>query len=343
LISIRKSVDDLERLDEIEKRENLANTILECYALAIHSSAHYVVEVDPAHAAEFRKHLAVIEDQSRSAVSVDQVRAAQASFRGELREYRDKSAEQLKKLRQEMADASAAMMVFAATVTSNGEDHEQQVSSQLKSLEGAAKSLQIEEIRGGIGAAIAGIQSSVEQIQRGNQLVVVQLQDEIRALHRQIEEERKALYTDRASGAWNRSKIDTHIDNLLRQNQAFCLLMVRVRNLKRIEGQHSHAVLEGTLKAMVARFSALIGNDAVIGRWSPDQFVAVLDLLPAQATSLSSEAYGKLSGVYAVQENGQSLKVTVQATTGVIDRASGSPADTFHRRLEQLTSAISGA
>jgi GGDEF domain-containing protein len=341
VISIRKSVDDLERLDQLEKR-NLENTVLECYALAIDSSAHYAVEVDLALAAEFRKHLKVIEEQSRSAVSVEQVRAAQSSFRGELREYRDKSSEQLKKLRREMADASAAMAVFAATVTSNGEDHEQQVRAQLNNLESAAKSLKIDEVRSGIGAAVAGIQASVEQIQRGNQLVVVQLQDEIRALHRQIEEERKALYTDSASGAWNRSKIDTHIDNLLRQNQPFCLLLVRVRNLKRIDSQHSRTVLEGTLKALVARFSGLIGDGPAIGRWSADQFVAVLDLLPAQAISLSTEAGARLSGVYAIQENGQSQKVTVQATTGVIDRAAGASADTFHRRLEQLTSAISG-
>ena len=128
---------------------------------------------------------------------------------------------------------------------------------------------------------MVGIQSSVEQIQRGNQLVVAQLQDEIRVLHLQFEQDRKALFTDRASGAWNRQKIDIHLDNLLRQNQPFCLLMVRVRNLKRLESQHSRTVVESTLKALVSRFAAMAGDEAVIGRWTEDQFVAVLDMPPA--------------------------------------------------------------
>jgi len=235
------------------------------------------------------------------------------------------------------------MMVFAETVAANGENHEQEVRAELQDLQAAAKSETIAEMRGGIGTAVAAIQTSVEQMQHGNQLVVAQLQDEIRVLHQQIEQERRALYTDRASGAWNRQKMDTHIDNLLRQNQPFCLLMVWVRNLKRLDTQYSRTVVEGTLKALIARFAALLGDDAIIGRWSQDQFVAVLDLPAARAMSLSGEVSTKLSGSYAVQENGQSQKISVQATAGVIDRAAGAPPATFHQKLEQLASAISGA
>jgi GGDEF domain-containing protein len=343
LISIRKSFNDLDRLDELERRENLSIAIQECYAMAIDASAHYAVEVDPTLAAEFRAHLKVLEDQSRAVVSEDQVRAAQSSFRGELREYRDKSSSELKKMRQEVESATAAMVIFAETVATNGQNHEQEVRTQLENLESTTKSTSIEQIRSGIGAAVAGIQSSVQLIQRSNQLLVAQLQDEIRVLHKQIEQERRALYTDRASGAWVRQKIDTHIDNLLRQNQSFCLLLVSVRNLKRIESQHSRTVLEGTLTALVARFAAITGDQAIIGRWSQDQFVAVLDAVPGYAISLSTEANVKLSGVYTVQENGQAQKVTVQATTGVIERSAGSDPENFHKRLEQLASAISGA
>jgi GGDEF domain-containing protein len=343
LISIRKSFNELDRLDEVEKRNKLFSAVLECYSLAIDSSSHYVVEVDAALAVEFRQHLKVIENQSRSASSVDQLLDAQSSFRGELREYRDKSAEHLKKMRLEVENATAAMMVFAATLATNGENHEQQVQAKLKDLQATAKSGKLDEMRSSIGQAVAGIQTSIEQMQHGNQLIVAQLQDEIRVLHQQIEQERKTLYTDRASGAWNRQKIDTYIDNLLRQNQPFCLLMVWVRNLKRLDTQHSRTVVEGALKAMVARFAAITGEDSVIGRWSPDQFVAVLDLPAARAIALSSEATAKLSGTYAVQENGQSQKVAMQASAGVIDRPAGAPPATFHQKLEQLAGAISGA
>ncbi len=343
LISIRKSVDDLSRLEELEKRETLSSVIRDSYALAIHTTGRYAVEFDPALATEFRGHLKQIEEQSRAAVSTEQFHAAQSSFRGELREYRDKSVEHLKRMRQEVESAAAAMGIFAETVASNGENHEQQVGSQIQSLTAIARSNSIEEVRGGINAAVAGIQSSVQQIQRGNQLIIAQLQDEIRVLHLQFEEERRALFTDRASGAFNRQKIDIHIDNLLRQNQPFCMLLVSVRNLKRIESQNSRTVAEGMLKALTTRFAVIVGADAVIGRWAEDQFVAVLDIPASRAIQLSAEVARKLSGGYAIQENGLSHTVVLQTTAGVIDRTPGADSATFRQKLEQLAGAISGA
>jgi GGDEF domain-containing protein len=344
LISIRKSVNDLDRLEEERKKSDEFSSVLqECYALAIDSSAHYAVETHPALIVEFRTHLKVIEEQTRAAVTSDQLRDAQSSFRGELREYRDKSAEQVKKMRKEIVDATAAMQIFADTVASNGENHEQAVSTQLRSLEHVANNSGIDQIRTGIGAAVHGIESSVLEMQRGNQLIVAQLQDEIRMLHQEIEQERKALYTDPASGAWNRQKVDTHLDNLLRQNRPFCMLLVWVRNLKRLDTQHSRTVVEGTLKALITRFATMTGEEGVIGRWTNDQFVAILDMPAARAIALSSEAATKLSGIYTVQENGLGQKVTVQATAGVIERPSGADPSSFHQKLERLSEAISGA
>ncbi len=176
--------------------------------------------------------------------------------------------------------------------------------SEIGRLETSAHGGDIQEIRVAVGKAVIGIEASVMQIQRGNQVVIAQLRDEIRTLHQQFEQERKALYTDRASGAWNRSKIDTHLDNMLRQNQPFSLLLVSVRNFKRLESQYSCTVVEGTLKALINRFAALTGEESIVGRWTEDQFLAVLDIQPGHGISLSAEATRKLSGSYSVQENG---------------------------------------
>jgi GGDEF domain-containing protein len=342
MISIRKSVNDLDRLDALRKREDLSGAIRDCYALAIDSSSHYAVEVDSRLAGDFRAHLRTIEEESRSASSVDQFRTVQASFRGELRDYRDKSSAHLQKMRKEVESATAAMIIFAETVAFNGTNHEQQVHDQLRGLESTAKKNSIADIRAGIAATVSEIESSVQRMQRDNQLIVAQLQDEIRALHEQSQQEQKALYTDRASGAWTREKIDAHLHRLLRQNRPFCLLLVCVRNYKRIDSQYSPAVMQGTLKALVGRYVTLAGEDAVIGRWSEDQFIAVLDLPPGEAIPLSAEASQKLSGSYSVQENGLAQKIAVQATAGVIDRAVGADSESFRKKIDQLAEAIAG-
>jgi GGDEF domain-containing protein len=329
--------NDLERLEELEKREELYAAMRDCYALAIDSSAHYAVEVDRTLTVEFRTNLWAIEKQARAARSPEQLRRIQSSFRGELREYRDKSAEELMKLRKEVNDATAAVLTFADSVAFNGVNHEQEMQAMLRRLESTARGNNIEEIRGAIDNAINGIESSVQYIHRSNQLVVAQLQDEIRSLHQQFELERKALYTDRPSGAWNRQKTDIHLDNLLRQNQSFCVLLVNVRNYRDLEAQYSRNIVEGTLKALITRFAALTGDNIIIGRWSEDQFVAILDVLPGNAGTLAAEAAAKLAGPYSVQENGLSQRVILQATAVGLDRQIGEDQSIFYAALEQLT------
>ncbi len=343
LISIRKSVSDLDRLDQLQKHGEITNRILDCYALAIQSVAQYAVEMDPPLAAGHRAALQVLEHKARAAASEAHLLEVQTSFRGELRDYRDRNAAVLKKIHEEMENAAAAMMIFADTVAASGANHEHEVNAELRRLESASHCTSVEEMREGIGAAIDSIESSVQQMQRGNQLIVSQLQDEIRILHQQIDAERKALYTDRASGAWNRQKIDLHVDNLLRQNQPFCLLLVWVRNYKRLESQCSRSVLDGALKALFGRLAAVAGDDAVIGRWREDQFAAVLDLVPGHAIAISAEANRKLSGAYSVQENGLAQKIAVQAVAGVVDRLRGVDAGKFREKLDQLSTAISGS
>ncbi len=342
VISLRKSVDDLTRLEELEKREGLSEVIRECFARTIYNSARYAVEVDEGLAMELRHNLQALEERSRAVTSPDQLRSVQASFRGEIRQYRDKSNAQLQKLRKDVENAGAAMTIFAETVASNGDNHEMEVRGRLQKLELIGRSQTLSEIRDGIDTAVSGIQASVEHIQRGNQLVIAQLQDEIRVLHLEMDQERKVLFTDRASGAWNRQKVDIHLANLLRQNQPMCVLLVSVRNLMRLNNRYSCTVVEGALKALVSRFAVLAGDDAVVARWSEEQFIAVMDLAPGQATSLAAEVDRKLSGGYAVQENGLSQTLIVQITAGVLERSPGSEVETFHQKLRQLAVAISG-
>src|ERR1700733_5600524 len=102
LISILKSATELDRLDDLRR------AVTECYTLALRSVSQYAVEIDPNQVAEFRLHLKGIERQWLAAQGAQELQEAQASFRGELREYRDQTREQLARLRKELESAAAA-------------------------------------------------------------------------------------------------------------------------------------------------------------------------------------------------------------------------------------------
>jgi GGDEF domain-containing protein len=130
---------------------------------------------------------------------------------------------------------------------------------------------------------------------------------------------------------------------LLRLNEPFCLLLIFVQNLKGLDSLHSQTAIEGALKALLQRFGALLGEDAMIGRWSADEFAAILEVAPAAAVSFSREAARKLSGNYSVQENGLARSAALQAMAGVIERESTANREDFRQKVDKLAVALAAS
>jgi GGDEF domain-containing protein len=335
LISILKTATELDRLEELRRAAK------ECYGLALRSVSQYAIEIDPHLTPEFRLHLEEIESQWAAAGNPRDMRAAQASFRGELREYRDKAREQLARLRKELEGAAAAMASFADGVASNSADCQEGLKRELKRLERMTKSSNLDEIRGGIRTSVGQISAGFDQLRRSDQLIIAQLQDEIRLLHQEFEAERRALFTDPASGAWTRQKLDLRFHDLLRLNDTFSVIVIAMRNLKALSQEYSRDVVEGALKAMLMRFRNAAGDDALIGRWNDDEFVMILEVDASAAAAIAAELEKNLGGPYTVQENGLARNITIQLAAGSLERAAGSDPAGFIRKLDQLTGSLS--
>ncbi len=336
MISIRKAGNELERMEE------LLHAVTEVYSHAINSSAEYAIEVDPAGASEFRRHLQALQQRMEGAAAPQEWKAIQASFRGELRDYRDNARGQLNRLREEIAAAGEAVHLFAESVTASDTDHKIQIKETLGHLEAISRSNDPDELRTGIRQVASSISDSIEVMQHSHQAAVAQLRDEIRVLHKQVDRERNAHLIDRATGVWNRDKLDSRVAKLVADRQPFCILLVYIRNLRLLDGRYSPTVIEGSLKALLGRLSALLGAKAVIGRWSESFFAAIVEIPSAKAIAFSRAASEKLSGEYPVQEKGVSQNVPLMALTGVIDQTAGGDEASFQKKLLQMSEALAG-
>jgi GGDEF domain-containing protein len=337
MISLRKAATELERLEDLQQ------TLAKCYALAIKSSAEYAVELDPHSTEYFRQRLHLLDTQCGQASAPEHYTAVQASLRGELRNYRDQAREQMSRMRKDLQNAAAAMKVFAESVASTGDDCEVQLRQEVGRLEALAASDDIETIRCGIESATGAIVRSYGQLRRSHQLVVTQLQDEIRTLHQAMDNERSRMDRDHASGAWNRQKLNERIEHLLQQNDSFCVFLVSARNLRRLERQHPSAVITDALRTLVQQFDGILGGEAMIGRWSDDVFSAILDMDPSSAMALSTEINRKLSMSFPVWTSGVAQMLTIETSTGIVDRRRDSDPSKFYRKLEQMAAAMAGS
>lgn len=334
MVSLFKTATEMDRLQELHR------TAVECLGGALEAAVQYAVQADSGDYELFRDHLVALQKIVQITASAEELNTVKASFRGELRDYQHQVQERLARLREEVKAAAAAMQSFAEGVIASGADHEEQLEQELQTLATISKSNDLAKIRDGIDHATSRIAGSVEKMRRDNQLVITQLQDEIRILHQEIQAERRAKSTDRASGAWNREKITDRIEELFRQDEPFSLLLIRMLNLEQLEKQHSRNVVEGTLKSVLMRLHDLTGADSMVGRWSSEEFAAILPIAPPDGAALSNEVTRKLSGDYSVQENGLSRTVALRVATGIVDRQGGVVSDPFLRRVEQLGATL---
>ena len=334
MISLLKSISELEHLTTLHE------AAVKTLSMSIEASAHYVVELNPHDPGTFRKNLTLLSSQAVQASSVEEYEAVRSSFRGELRGYRDGAYEELTRLRNELKAAAAAMQTFAEGLTVSADEHEARIKKDFTQLETAALSRDPAVMCGAIDHTIKSVSQSCEEMKRGNQVVVAQLQDELRALHQEIEKERRALFTDRSSGVWNRHKIDSRLEDLVRRQDPFFVLLIGIKNLRGLYLQYSRTMIEGSLKALLARLANLLGEEALIGRWSEDMFAAILDVNPAVAERLREQADRKLSGGYSMQENGLARRVVLEVTVGMVEREKGADAATFYPKLGQIAMVV---
>ena len=131
MISIQSSMTELERSHQMRSE------VLDCYLLAIKNVANYAVELDEEITTPHRKYLKQLADEV-AADKPDALAGSRATFRGLLRDYRDKAAQYLGRLRDELAGTARALEEILDTLSQSDGDHEVTLRGALAKLREAA-------------------------------------------------------------------------------------------------------------------------------------------------------------------------------------------------------------
>lgn len=334
MISIRQS------LDEIEQREKRERLLRDCFAAAIQATREHVVEIEPDVAAGFRQRIADIERGVTAAGAAEEYKTLQGSFRGELRQYRDRCRGLIARLRNDASSAALAMQTLTESVSANGAGYETELNLEVARLEAAAKLDDLACIRETINAAAAAIQSSFEHMQRRNQVAMAQLQDEIRSLHRTMDTERRAVYTDAASGAWNQRKLAERFDQLLRLDESFGVLLLAVTNWRRVAREFSPSAADTCLKGLVQHLQLKLGDDGLVGRWSDDVLAVIIETDPKTAAAAAAGVMRELAAGFTAPETIPKNGPVLQIKCELVGRERSANAAEFYPHLGQRVAAL---
>ena len=334
MISLRKTATELERLEELHR------AAVNCYSQALRSTEQNAIELDTAQAAHFRAQLQALRDQLRADAGPGEMEGVQSSFDTELKDYRDKTRDQIQRLRQEVKAAAAALETFAGSINESESNLESGLKRELSSLKQSALSNDVQEIRGAIQASTSKIAASVEQMRSSNQLAIAQLKDEIRLLHQEVQAARRSPAPD--PGSESRRQMNGRMEEFVKKNASFSVLLVVVHNLDGLRSWYSAGVrcqCSAWFPDLASK-TCLVPSPALVGRCAKDQFAAILSTAPGNAIQMSNEVVGRLSEPFLEQDKGGSHSVVFNARAGVIEFTSGSDLAKFQSRLKQLADTL---
>ena len=144
MISIRKTTDELERLEEF------GQSAVACYSEAIGLTGRYAIEFNSEQVGRFREQLHALSRQLRSAGSPQQLKSVQVSFDAEVKEFQHRVHDHLDQLRREVAAAEGAVAAFSTSFNQSGSELEAGVKRNLDQLNKVAASDDIHQIGFGL-------------------------------------------------------------------------------------------------------------------------------------------------------------------------------------------------
>jgi diguanylate cyclase (GGDEF)-like protein len=327
MISLRNSVSDLERCHESR------DIALECYIAAIRNIAHYAVELDARTTAVHRKYLEDLATQL-SGSAAEALVESRATVRGLMREHRDRTSQYLSELQRELTDAVGALeQTLEAIGQSDGDHgvHLRKAIAQLRSVPASAGN----SVRTIILAATSAIEASLEEVRKQHQLTVAQFVMEIRVLHKRIDGLESAASIDRLTQLFNREEMEARIKGL--QAAKITVLLLKAGGLRVAETHFGREVAAELAGAFTKRLRNSMPSTAVIGRWSEEGFVAILQADQNEVAALAKRIAENLGGAYSCLKEGKTVRTAIQLSVGIVD-PQGDGADRVLQRVGDFLS-----
>jgi GGDEF domain-containing protein len=118
------------------------------------------------------------------------------------------------------------------------------------------------------------------------------------------------------------------------------LLLLTTSGVRLAEARFSPGVAAELAGAFTKRLRNVLPPNTVIGRWSAEEFVAILNAPAAEAIQLARTASAQLSGSYTCLLEGRVVRPDLQVRVAVVEPAEGGPERLLARVREFLTEPL---
>ena len=164
------------------------------------------------------------------------------------------------------------------------------------------------------------LKSCVDRMVREGNESVAHLEASL-ASHRVALEQAQELATlDPLTGLYNRREVEArHRPDRTTRQEPFCVVIIDLKNFKRINDQHGHLAGDEVLRQIARELRMTSRAQDVLGRWGGDEFVMVIDGSYTSTKVKVQRLRPWVFGTYEIDLSGKKLNVVVNASIGLAE------------------------
>lgn len=279
MISLKKYLDT-ETGQPVASEPDLAEVFaaaLKSYRSALLAMGDSGARACPAVGAELRHNLAGLESRLSTKLTPTLLQQAETQVEEYLQQWAGHTADYFKAKANEVKEL---LIVLAGTAESLGErdqryaNHFGQFTSRLEAI---ADLEDLTQVRASLVQRATELKAYVDRMEEDSHQSVAQLRAEVSTYETKLKAAEELALQDALTGLANRRNVEERIEWRIANQKMFCVVILDLNRFKLVNDRYGHLAGDSLLKQFSQELRANLRSTDLVGRWSGDEFIAVLD------------------------------------------------------------------
>jgi diguanylate cyclase (GGDEF)-like protein len=326
MISLKKYLESqqADSAATMERTEGeLLPAVIDAYGSALMEMGNSSLEACPGMGDELKRNLSERKTELSPGMSAVMLATTDTGVREQIREWGRGTA---KHFQQKACEVKEMLLMMARTAESVGARDQRcagQMSEVTERLKAIASLDDLTEIRTSIEKSASELKWSIDRMTAEGRAVLDHLKEQVATYQTKLEEAEEIASRDALTGLSSRLYFETQLEKRLAAEAAFCVAIVDIDRFKKVNDDHGHVTGDDLLKQFSTELRSACRSTDVIGRWGGDEFILLFDCGLAEAEAQVVRLRKWICGSYTVRGKAGEVKLRVDASIGLAERAAG--------------------
>jgi len=237
----------------------------------------------------------------------------------ELEQWGGRTADYLKAKAKEAKELLLALAQTAESLGERDQRHASHFTQFTSRLQAIADLEDLTQVRASVLQRATELRSYVDHMEQESRQLVAHLQGEVSSYETKLKAAEELALRDALTGLANRRNVEERLQWRISNQKPFCVAILDLNKFKQVNDRYGHPAGDSLLKQFAHELSSHLRSSDLVGRWSGDEFIVVVDCDLAGASAQIERMRQWAFGDYTLQgvTDAAKAKVHIDAAIGL--------------------------